>query len=398
MGIQKTALARYFVASSLARAADSGAAVGLVLLAVGQADLDHPEAVGGILAAGLTAPHILGPVVAKRLDQARDSRRYLFGAFLLFGCALAGAALLLGHAPLPLVVLTTVVAGACGPLLTGGMSSRVADLTGPDQRARRRGEGLDVLSYSVAAICGPAGVAVLAAATSPLTALLVLGAAAIVAAFITLTLPPGRTDDGQPRAAASVRSVLVLLIRNGPLRRVNYATMLTAISNGSLPVVAVVLAVHLTGRSTGGATMMAVLGAGSLAGALLTTLCPLRGDPDRLTTRYVALVGIATGLCALATSYPVALVTFGLIGLANAPFGTATFAARSEYAPPAARAQVFVTMASLKIAAASAGSALAGILTFLGPRGLPVAASAVVLLGALGTVADRRVDRDSLPR
>jgi hypothetical protein len=48
-------------------------------------------------------------------------------------------------------------------------------------------------------------------------------------------------------------------------------------------------------------------------------------------------------------------------------------------------------MASLKVAAFSAGSALAGVLTFLGPRGLPAAAAAVVLLGALGTVVDRRV-------
>ncbi|TDD22178.1 MFS transporter [Kribbella turkmenica] len=388
--LRRAALPRYFVAASLARAADSGAAVGLVLLAVDHSELRHPEAVGGLLAAGLTAPHLLGPVVAKRLDQARDSRRYLFAAFMLFGCALAAAAFLLGRVPLPFVVLMTVVAGTCGPVLTGGISSRVADLTGPDQRARRRGEGLDVLSYSTAAICGPAGVAALAAATNPLTALAVLGAAAVLAAFLALTLPPSTADDGNPKVAASVRSVLTMLIRNGPLRRVNYATMFTAISNGSLPVVAVILAVHLTGRATGGATMMAFLGVGSLAGAVLLTLFPLRGEPDRLTTRYVALVGIATALCALPTNYPLALLAFAFVGFANAPFGTATFAARSEYAPPAARTQVFVTMASLKIAAASAGSALAGVLTSLGPRGLPLAAAAVVVLAALGTTVDRR--------
>jgi hypothetical protein len=50
-------------------------------------------------------------------------------------------------------------------------------------------------------------------------------------------------------------------------------------------------------------------------------------------------------------------------------------------------------MASLKVAAASAGAALAGVLTFLGPHGLPAAAAAVVVLGALGTVIDRRLSR-----
>lgn len=387
--MQKAALARYFVAASLARAADSGAAVGLVLLGVAQPGLAHPEAVGGILAAGLTAPHVLGPVIAQRLDRARDSRRYLFAAFVLFGSALATSAALLGRVPIGWVLLATVIAGSCGPLLTGGMSSRVPDLTGTDQRARRRGEGLDLLSFSVAGIAGPAGVAALAAVADPLVALVSLGAAAIVAAFITLTLPPAAADNGDPKEAEKVRAVLALLVRHGPLRRVNYATMLTAMSNGGLAVIAVVLATHLTGRSGPGATLMAVLGIGSLVGALLLTAFPLRGDPDRLTTRYVALTGVATALCAFTPSFPVALVAFALVGVGNALFGAATFAARSEYAPPAARAQVFVTMASLKIAAASAGSALAGILSFLGPHGLPLAAAALVLFGALATIIDR---------
>jgi MFS family permease len=386
--MQKAALARYFVAASLARAADSGAAVGLVLLAVAQPALAHPEAVGGILAAGLTAPHVLGPVVARHLDRARDSRHHLFFAFLLFGTALATAAWTLGRAPIGLVLSATIIAGCCGPLLTGGMSSRVAELTGPDQRSRRRGEGLDLLSFSVAGVAGPGGVAALAAVTDPLVALVSLGAAAVFAAFLTLTLPPSRPHDEKP--AETVRSVLVLLARHGPLRRVNYATMLTAMSNGGLAVIAVVLATHLTDRASSGATLMAVLGAGSLVGAILLTAFPLRGEPDRLTTRYVALTGLATALCAFAPSYPVALAAFALVGLGNAFFGAATFAARSEYAPPAARAQVFVTMASLKIAAASGGSALAGILSFLGPRGLPLAAATLVLLGALLTVIDRR--------
>jgi MFS family permease len=175
------------------------------------------------------------------------------------------------------------------------------------------------------------------------------------------------------------------------LRRVNFATMLTAFSGGGLAIIAVVVATHLTGRSTAGAALVALVGVGSLAGSLLMTAFPVRGEPELLTTRYVSLVGLATGLCALAPNYPVALVSFTLIGVANAPFVTATFAARSEYAPPGARAQVFVTMSSLKVAAASAGAALAGVLTTLGPRGLPAAAAAVVLLGALGMIVDRRL-------
>lgn len=385
-------LVRYFAAAGLARSADSGAAVGLVLLAVSRRDqLAHPEALGGLLAAALTAPHLLGPVVARRLDLARDSRRQLFAAFVVFAVALAAAAVLLGRTPFVLPLAATLVAGTCGPLLTGGMSSRVADLTGPNQRSRRRGEGLDLLSYGVSSTAGPAGVAALASLFDALTALLALSTAACVAAFVVLTLPATPHDGAHPREAATVRSVLTLLVRNGPLRRVNYATMLTAFSGGGMTIIAVLLATHLTGQPTRGATLVAVLGVGSLIMSLVLTALPLTGEPDRLTTRHVALIGIATALCALAPTYQVALAAFFLVGVANAPFGTATFAARSEYAPQNARAQVFVTMASLKVAAASAGAALAGVLTLLGPRYLPLAAAALVLVAAASTVIDRRL-------
>src|SRR5690348_11909821 len=107
----------YMLIAMLVRTADGGAAVGLVLLA-------GPRA-GGALAAALTAPHLLGPVVARRLDAARDGRRLLAAAFALYGVALAGGTALAGRAALPLVVAAVGVAGACGPLLTGGLSSRV---------------------------------------------------------------------------------------------------------------------------------------------------------------------------------------------------------------------------------------------------------------------------------
>ncbi|WP_328992771.1 hypothetical protein OG394_00825 [Kribbella sp. NBC_01245] len=389
------ALMRYVVGATLARTAGGGAAVGLVLLAVDRLS-GHAELVGGLLAAGLTAPHLLGPILGRRLDQARDGRWFLCSAFLLFGAALAAAGFLLGRAPLLIVVMAVVVAGLCGPLLTGGLSSRVADLTSADQRSRRRGEAWDSVSYGVAGTAGPAGVAAVSTLTSPFVAILVLAAAAIVAAGPTLTLPQAPTRD-RPAEVATVRTVLSLMLRDGRLRRVNYATVLTSVSAGGMSVIAVVMAAELTGRSSSGAVLIAMTGAGSLVGALVLTAVPLEGEPDRLTTYSVLLIGAATGLAAVAPTYRVALLAFVAIGLANAVFVVATFAARSEYAPPGARAQVFITMASLKVAAASAGAALAGLASSLGPRGLPAAAAVVVLSGGLATIIDRQADARRSP-
>src|SRR5215210_8210018 len=82
-------LARYVAAATLVRGTDGAAAVGLVLLAVSPAaHLAHGARTGGLLAAGLTAPHLLGPWVARRLDRAADGRTVLAAAFALYGLAL----------------------------------------------------------------------------------------------------------------------------------------------------------------------------------------------------------------------------------------------------------------------------------------------------------------------
>src|SRR4051794_28176511 len=70
--LARAGLVRYLTAATLARSADGGAAVGLVLLALSAWPGRHGSLVGGILATCLTAPHLLGPVLARRLDNARD--------------------------------------------------------------------------------------------------------------------------------------------------------------------------------------------------------------------------------------------------------------------------------------------------------------------------------------
>lgn len=392
-GIDRRAMLRYLVGATLARGADAGAAVGLLLLARAvRPPLADATATGGLLAAALTAPHLLGPWVARRLDLATDGRRLLAAAFATYGVSLAGAALLLHAALLPPAFVAAVVAGVCGPLLTGGLSSRLSAFAGSDQRSRRRADGWDEVSYGVAATAGPAAVAALAVLATPLAAVLVLGTAATVAGGVTLTLPrdTARRGDGP---VLQVRDVLVLLTRRGPLRRVNVGTLCTAFSLGGVPVVAVLLGAHLAPGHATGATLVAAFGVGNLAGGLFLTAVPLRGEPDRCTMRYVALTGLALASCAVAPWYPVAVVTFALAGFAQAPFVTATFAARRQYAPAAARAQVFVSMAALKIAAQAAGTGALGALAGLEPRVLTAAAGAVAVVGAAVMLADRNLPR-----
>src|SRR5918912_43004 len=124
-------LVRYVLAATLVRAADAAAPVGIVLLAASPAThLAGGARTGGLLAAGFTAPHLLGPVVARRLDAARDGR--------------------------------IVLAGTCGPLLTGGLSSRLRGVATAGGRNGGRAEGWDAVTYGIAGSAGPAAVAAVA--------------------------------------------------------------------------------------------------------------------------------------------------------------------------------------------------------------------------------------------
>ncbi len=386
-------LAPYLVAAVLARGADAGAGIGLLLLCVDPVSgLDRPVLTGSLLVTALTAPHLLGPVLARPLDRLRDTRRVLAAAMAGYGVLLAAATLGTGRLPLLAVGLLIALAGACGPLLTGGLSSRLVSIVGNEQQRRRRGEGWDAVSYGVSGSLGPAAVAALAAATSARWALVALACSAVAAAGVVLLLPSTESAN-RPESARSTRDVLRTMIISGPLRRVTYPTMITALLLGGISVVAVQLAPRLGHPAASGAVLAAALGIGNLVGSIAVTVRPLRGEPERLTALFVAVIAATLLLASVMPSFPLALGAFFLIGVANAPFFAATLAARSEYAPAGGRAQLFVAIAAFKIAAGSAGTALAGALSDVGPRSMMVVGAALLALTAMATVIDRRWER-----
>ncbi|GAA3552647.1 MFS transporter [Microlunatus spumicola] len=383
------ALVRYGLAAVGVRMLDAGAGVGLLLVAAHRLEPGTAARTGGLLVALYTLPHLAGPLLARRLDLARDYRRLLGVAYGLVGVFLATAAWTLGRLPVGVVAVLVLLAGLGGPFLVGGLSSRLAALVPADEVAQRRAQGLDATIYGVAATAGPAVVAALGGWWSPSAAVTVLGGLALVSAVVVQLLP--RPTAPEPASVPRVRDVLPLVLRDPPLRRVNYATMVTAAAQAGLAVVVVQLAGPYRVEPSTAAVLLAVMGAGNLVAALLLSARPLTGDPDRLTTRQVAVVAGCFGLCALAPTFGWGVVAFVAMGAATAPFVTATFAARNTYAPRDARGQVFVTLSALKITAASGGTALAGLLVVLGPSLLLVVGGGAVLLAALATVVDRRV-------
>ena len=106
------ALPRYVAGAALARTADAGAVVGLVLLAT-----TGPAGSGaaGLLAACITAPHLAGPLVAQRLDRSPDVRKLLALACLVYAVALAAGSTTVGRSPLAVSLALLVPPGSAGP-------------------------------------------------------------------------------------------------------------------------------------------------------------------------------------------------------------------------------------------------------------------------------------------
>jgi hypothetical protein len=379
-------LARYVAAATLARTADGGAVVAIVLMVTTSGE---PGWLAGLLGACITAPHLLGPLVARSLDSCRDGRVLIAWACIIHGATLAAAVLLYPVTWPALTGFLLVASGLVGPLLTGGISSRLPAIAGPDRVSQRRAQGWDVATYGIGGTIGPSVVAAVSAWAGPTVAALILAAGTFVAAAVVRLLPyvpPAAVAAEVPRPARTLRLMAV----TGRLRRMLYLTVTVAFSVAALPIAAVASTAMFHVQPAAAGVLTAAYGLGGLAGSAGVMCRPLRGDADRLVTRLAGLVAAALAVAALSGSFAPAVAAYAAAGVMNSYFFAATLAARSEFAPPQVRGQVFVWVGALKIAAGSAGTAAAGVVLTGAPQ-FPLFLAAAFILAVAGTsVLDRR--------
>ena len=228
----------YLASAVLARIADEGARVSLVLLAL---ERTGSAAIGGTMVAALLIPHVVAaPLVGVLVDRARQPRWVLASAMLIFAGSLFSTAVLLGHAPLWLVYVLLLVGGCCGPALTGGLTSQLPALVGKDKTPRAF--GLDSLFYHVASMVGPALAGVTAATVNPVAAQSVLAASAAVGALGVASLPLPRRMDPSSSTRLGLLSGAREIVQQPTLRTLTLTSSLGQIGPGGLAVVAVVLA------------------------------------------------------------------------------------------------------------------------------------------------------------
>jgi hypothetical protein len=364
-------LTRYLGAAIVIRAVNDGASVGLALLAL----TVRPD-VAGVLVAALVAPHLLGPWLSRMLSWT-DSRYVLAGAFVLYGVSVATVAAVIEKAPAVITVLLVVLAGCAGPMLAGGLTSRLPG----GETARSR--AFDSATWGVATATGPGLAAVTTLTFGPVAAVLLMAAGAVVAAGLVLTLPP---ESHPPERAVGIRDCLAHAARTRPLRNTLLAVGVAGLGLGALPVAAPLLGIELDRPPGSGGLLIAVYGVTSLVGSLVVAAWSPAVPPLRWAASSLAVMGLSVGVASAAPSFAVALTGFAVLGLANGSFLPTVLAVCRLHAPANGHAQLLVLASSIKISGAVLAGIWSGLASPAGGRTVVAVVSCTLLAAAVAAV------------
>jgi MFS family permease len=381
VGTPTRRLTAYAAVGSMARAANAGLPTAIIL---GVLAASGSAAEGSLIVAAVTAvAGIIGPLVGALMDQATHPRRGY--AVAILGLAVCSAALAAGVGSWPLGVLMLIagVAGLFHPMLTGAWSAQLRRVV-PDV-APARAYAVDVSTYNVGDIVGPAivGVAyVYDAATPGAASLEVVAVLYLLAALVLPLVPiPSRTADelpDQPQSLrASVRSLGVFW-QSVSLRRTTIISTLAFIGIAGLVIGAPLLGQDLAGDAGIGALLLAAVACGALVGSIVVARTPIRrAGPGTVVVVTTLGLGLAFAALAVVPTMPLAFVVGAVLGFLEAPQLTAVLQVRDRESPQHVRALVFVAATSLKTGAFALGSVIAAALVEWGWRAL-LAGSAVI--------------------
>ncbi|MDX2971561.1 MFS transporter [Kribbella solani] len=369
----------YYLAATLARFADDMVAFTLVLLVL---DRTNSPALAGLTGAAYALPAIVtGPLLGAWLDRTPHRRSALAVNQAALAAVMLALLALVGHSASWVSPALAAIAGTTLPMVSGGFTSMLPSLFRPDQLARAN--SFEAVSFSAAAIAGPATAATVAAVVAVEAAVVVIVAAAalsIIAITRLPALPPVGASGEQ--FLSSVVGGLRHLARTPPLRA---STVTTTLLMGFTGMLLIALPLHVASlglpKSAAGYLWTAVE-LGSVTTALLLGRVQARWRPEYVVVVSVAAYGLVLGTWPYAASFGVLLLLAVAAGLMEGPTLPAMFAARQQYSPEPLQGRVSTTAASLRVGASALGQATAGLLIPLAGTPATLATTAAGLLTA----------------
>jgi MFS family permease len=347
----------FLLTVSLSRASSvmfNTAGVLLVLQRTGSAPL------AGVTAAAAVVPGALtGPLLGAWLDVAHRRRVLIVADQLLSVVGLLAIVALAGHAPNWTVPAVAVIYSITRPLSMGTFFSALAAIAGPE--LLDHASAIEATSLNVAVIIGPALAGALAGIIGPAPTVEVQAGLTLVVAALVAVNPAfeARSAERATNMRHALRTGLRALASERVLRATSVSSSLAGFGWGLMYVGFPLYAVQIlhSPAHTSGYLWGAVAG-GSILGTFV-----LHGPPvlRRVGLSY-AILGLSALLWPLAGALVIGIALIGLTGFLEGPAYSGTIALRQRHTPPAGRAQVMTTVASISQLMVSAGAVIGGAL------------------------------------
>ena len=380
-------LALYATVGSFGRAASNGLPSAILLGFIGAGST---ASAGAIVIAALSGVAALaGPFVGAGLDRMAQPRRGYQGGLILVSIGVAVLAIGTGVWPIWTLIIVAGLTGLVQPVIVGAWSAQVRRIV-PDVPAARV-YAVDVGTYNVAEIAGPALVSIAFVVDTAIPGAASLDAVLILYLLAALLMPlvpiPPRsaTTDAPVEPLLRTLARLSVLWRSIPLRR---NTVMGVVSFGAIAFCVIstpLLSEEFTGDPGYGPLLLASIAVGALIGSIVQARRPItwRG-PGTVSVLSTLTLGVLFLGLAVVPSITWAFAIAVVFGMVQAMQLTSMFRVRDRESPAESRGMVFVASASLRTAAFAIGSLVAGALVASwGWRWLLVVAAGIEVLSLL---------------
>jgi MFS family permease len=379
-------LGRVLLSMQIARVAQSMVGVAIVLFTLDR--FGSPAFAGLVTFASIFPGLLISPVAGALLDRHGRIRLVLLDYVVaLIAMMLIGALALADVLPGPLLVAIAVVSSLTSILSHVGLRSLFPILV--PEHLWERVNAVDSNGYVVATIIGPPIAATLVALVGGATALLAIGVAFGIAAFVLFGVPdPPSPIVSTGRIVADAWAGVAYTWRNRTLRGLGFAITFGNLAHGMTTIVLPLLILERYGLSEAVVGLVfAASGVSGMASALLFGRMDTRGREWSLLVWPMAALIPTVAILLLAAGQPpligVALIVVEmmLVGLLIGPMDIALFTVRQRRTDRAWMGRAFSVSMAFNFAGMPIGAAIAGLLA---DRSIE---AAIVVLGIGGSIA-----------
>jgi len=390
-------LGRVLLSMQIARVAQSMVGVAIVLFTLDR--YGSPAFAGLVTFASIFPGLLISPVAGALLDRHGRIRLVLLDYVVaLIAMLVIGALALADVLPGPLLVAIAVVSSLTSILSHVGLRSLFPILV--PEHLWERVNAVDSNGYVVATIIGPPIAATLVALVGGATALLAIGVAFGIAAFVLFGVPdPPSPIVSTGRIVADAWAGVAYTWRNRTLRGLGFAITFGNLAHGMTTIVLPLLILERYGLSEAVVGLVfAASGVSGMASALLFGRMDTRGREWSLLVWPMAALIPTVAILLLAAGQPpligVALIVVEmmLVGLLIGPMDIALFTVRQRRTDRAWMGRAFSVSMAFNFAGMPIGAAIAGLLA---DRSIE---AAIVILGIGGSIASLVAAATLVPR